>query len=338
MDAREKEFYELMSAHKRAMKIKTCFHHHKDKCQGKIKQAHSIQRNGRLSIIEGEVNGNKCIYTFTSHKISERSALEDLVPIGKKEASTFFGFCDYHDTLLFSAIENFEFDSSDKHCFLHSYCSFAHSYHRKNEELQGYSDPDSDFVKRLPKVQIQSMLEGAKMGLNDLAPYKRDLNRMIENEIYDELEYLVYEKEGLFPIAVSSLMSPNVSYKNHSMNNHIDPEKPFSQPIITFLPDKNKTILIIAAFPDDKKSIRLLDELDQLSDYHLEKAITSLIIANCENTFFSPLFWNSLTKIEKRAFLDEFLDNTMNPKYIDRFFISNFNFFSPKYEIKRLIN
>ncbi len=337
MDTREREFYELRSAHKRAMKIKTCFHHQKDKCQGKIKQAHSIQRNGRLSIIEGDVKGNKCIYTFTSYKVSEKSALEDLVPIGKKEASTFFGFCDYHDTTLFSPIENFEFDSSDKHCFLHSYRSLAHSYHRKNEEIQGYSDPDSEFVKKLPTFQIESLLEGAKMGLNDMVPYKNNLDRMIENEIYDELEYLVYEKEGLFPFAVSSLMSPNVSYNNHSMNNHIDPEKPFSQPMITFLPDKDKTIVIIAAFPDDEKSIRLIDELDELYDYHLEKAITSLIIANCENTFFSPLFWDSLTKKEKRALLDEFLDNTMNPKYIDRFFISKFNFFSPKFEIKRLI-
>ena len=120
------------------------------------------------------------------------------------------------------------------------------------------------------------------------------------------------------------------------MNNHTDPNIPFSQPMITFLPDKNKTIAIIAAFPEDEKAIRLLDELDELFDYHLEKAITSLIIANCENTFFSPLFWNSLSKREQRILLDEFLDNTMNPKYIDKFFISKFNFFNPKYENSRL--
>lgn len=336
MDLREREFFELMSAHKRAMKIKSCFHHQQDKCEGKIKQAHSIQRNGRLSIIEGDVNGNQCVYTFTSHKVSEQSALEDLVPIGKKEASTFFGFCDYHDTHLFSPIENFEFDGSDKHCFLHSYRSFAHSYHRKNEEVQGYSDTNSEFVKKMPKFQIESMLEGAKIGLNEMAPFKNRLDKMIETESYDELEYLTYEKDGLFPFAVSSLMSPNVSYKNHPMNNHTDPDIPFSQPMITFLPDKNKTIAIIAAFPEDEKSIRLLDELDELYDYHLEKAITSLIIANCENTFFSPLFWNSLSKREQRILLDEFLDNTMNPQYIDKFFISKFNFFNPKHENSRL--
>jgi len=320
------------------MKIKTCFHHQKDKCKGKIKQAHSIQKNGRLSIIEGDVNGNQCIYTFTSCIVSEKSALEDLVPIGKKEASTFFGFCDYHDSTLFSPIENFEFDGSDKHCFLHSYRSFAHSYHRKNEEAQVFSDQESIFIKRFPKIVIEKMLLGATLGLKDMAPFKSKLDHMIQNEIYDGLEYLVYEKKGVFPIAVSSLMSPKVSYKNYPMNNHIDPDIPYSQLMITFLPDKNKTIVILAAFEEDTKSIRLLNELDELYDYYLEKAISSLIIANCENTFFSPLFWNSLSKKEKRALLDEFLVNTETLKYHNSFFTSKFNFFHPKYEINRLKN
>lgn len=315
------------------MKINTCFHHEKDKCQGGVSKAHSIQMEGRLSIIEGEVNGNNRVYTFTSFKECERSVIEDLVPIGKKNASTFWGFCKFHDVKLFSEIENTEFNNSYKHYFLHSYRSFAHSYHRKKEEIQGYEN----IIKTQPEAPIQDLLKGAKMGLNDMDSHKRSLDRMIENEIYDELEYLVYEKEGLFPFAVSSLMSPNVSYNNFPMNNHADPEKPFSQPIITFLPDKKTTFVIVAAFPDDKKSVRLLNELSKLSDNRLEKAITSLIIANCENTFFSPLFWDSLTKEEKRMLLDEFLVNQLTTNYINRFFISKFNFFDPKYEIKKLI-
>ncbi|MCW3083674.1 MAG: hypothetical protein JWP12_1040 [Bacteroidetes bacterium] len=36
-----------------------------------IKQSHSIQRNGRLSIIEGDVNGQQAIYTFTEVESDE---------------------------------------------------------------------------------------------------------------------------------------------------------------------------------------------------------------------------------------------------------------------------
>jgi hypothetical protein len=47
----------MMSSYKKDSRIKECFHHNKSECKGKIKQAHSLQRNGRLSIIESEVNG-----------------------------------------------------------------------------------------------------------------------------------------------------------------------------------------------------------------------------------------------------------------------------------------
>jgi len=139
MDQNIIEFNKRLSAFRSGSRIKECFYHKKDECEVDIKQSHSIQRNGRLSIIEGEVNGNNSVYTFTHFETSRDHLVGNLKPIGKGSASTFFGFCDYHDTVLFSDIENFKFDSSEKHLFLHSYRSFAHSYHRKLEELKWYN-------------------------------------------------------------------------------------------------------------------------------------------------------------------------------------------------------
>jgi len=36
--------------------------------------------------------------------------------------------------------------------------------------------------------------------MNDSDKRKKQLDYYIENEIYDELEYLVYEKQGLYPL------------------------------------------------------------------------------------------------------------------------------------------
>lgn len=326
----------MLSKFKSESKIKECFHHKKSECQGDIKQSHSIQRNGRLSIIEEEVNGNQMIYTFTSHIPSKQRAFEDLKPIGKATASTFFGFCDFHDTNIFSPIENYPFDDSDKHLFLHSYRAFAHSYHRKKEEHKLYNDPKSQFTKNFPPAILMPMRLGLEAALKDAVPYKSSLDNALENENYDFLNYLVYEKEGLYPFAVSSQMSPPTTYKNKPMNNHMDPNIPFSIPLITFLPDHTSTIAIIAAFPDDQNSITLLDELNSLNDLQLEKAITSLIIANCENTFFSPKVWNSLSTKEKRALLDESESTTMAGNYEDRFFHSKFNFFDDRFNFENL--
>ncbi len=315
--------------------IKECFHHDKSQCKGKIKKAHSLQSNGRLSMITAEVRGNQMLYTFTSHIPSRTRTYADLDPIGKAEASTFFGFCDHHDTVLFSPIENFEFDGSAKHLFLHSYRSYAHSYHRKMEEYRIWTE-NIDFIKTVPKDYYTEYRRGLDLAMKDALHYKPRLDEALEAEHYDFFEYLVFEKEGLFPFAVSSQLNPITSYKGKPMNMHIDPEVPFSQPLLTLLPDKGKTIVIVAAFPEDKDSITLLDELNELPSLKLEKAVSSLAIACCENTFFSPLVWNSLSKIEKRRFLDEYEFTTMPQFPRDRFFQSSFNFFDSRFELTRM--
>lgn len=40
---------------------------------------------------------------------------------GRKIATTFFGFCDYHDTVIFRDIEDINFQKTDKQIFLFTY-------------------------------------------------------------------------------------------------------------------------------------------------------------------------------------------------------------------------
>lgn len=128
------EFNRSLTDLKKHRTIKECFHHEKDECKGKIKQAHSIQKNGKLSILESNVNKNKSLYTFTNFISSENSIIEELVPLGKDEASTFFGFCDYHDTTLFSEVENnkFDFENPKQKLILNK------SSYKPNDSIYGY--------------------------------------------------------------------------------------------------------------------------------------------------------------------------------------------------------
>lgn len=331
------EFNRSLADLKKHRTIKECFHHKKDECKGKIKNAHSIQENGKLSILENEVNKNMSLYTFTKFISSENNVIEELIPLGKGESSTFFGFCDYHDTNLFSDIENnkFEFDNP-KHLFLHSYRSFAHSYHKKREEYKLYDNIEKSKLKNtVSKFQKQIFQFGNKIAMSELNKSKEYLDNALENKNWDSLQYLVYEKKGLFPIAVSSQLCPLVSYRNIPINNHLEFHIPFENLMLTMLPDFESTVAIIASFPNQKKAVKLIEELDSLNDLQLEYAITSLIISNCENTFFSPFFWHSLSKKEKRRILDEFIANE-NLQYRNKFFKSSFNFFDEKYELTKL--
>lgn len=329
------ELKKAISDFKKTGRITECFCHDKENCKGDIKQSHSIQRNGRLSIIEGNVNGNQVIYTFTEMEHDENHFYKSLRPIGKGIASTFFGFCDYHDTTLFSSIENFPFDNSDKHCFLHSYRAFAHSYHRKKEELKAYKT-NSNYTKMIPNKMLTDMIEGAEIGVMEGEILKIKLDELLEKQEYDGLEYLIYILPEKYPIACSSQISPYCSYNGTQMNNHMDSNILYSHIMLTVLPDNKQTIIIFACFPDDEKGVLFLDELDKLYPFYLEKAISSILISFAENTFFAPALWNKLGAKGQRQLCDELEFTASFFKEHEGFPHSKINFFEKRFSAKRL--
>ena len=325
-------FQKRLSELKKFSKIEECFYHDKTQCKGKIKLSHSIQKNGRLSILEEEINGNKLIYSFTSIVPSKQYMIQTLEPIGKAKASTFFGFCDYHDSTLFSIIENHPFDNSDKHCFLHSYRAFAHSYHYKNEEYKSLPL----LLKDLPQ-DLRFLRDFAtKMGVDDMNFYKKKIDSLIEKDDYSGLQYFTYILPDLYPIACSSTITPDYTYNGSAMNNHLDSNIKFSPIMITVLPDFNQTIIILSCFSNDNKAEQFIDELEVLNDYKLKKAISSLLISYAENTFFSPKLWNGLGKKGQQLLCREIESKIRQSSRA--FPHVKINFFEDKFSTKRLSN
>jgi hypothetical protein len=169
-----KKYNQATSKISNEARIKTCFHPNKLACKNEIKSAHSLQRQGALKTLEKEVSGNSFLYSFTDRVHNVDANFLDLKPIGRKAASTFFGFCDFHDSSVFSSIEN-EPEStnidSDVHCFLHSYRSFAHSCHRKHEQLQLYNSKDTEIIDLLNKLygtKLEDMKKGVEIAISDL--------------------------------------------------------------------------------------------------------------------------------------------------------------------------
>ena len=308
MDERMIEFRKAVSKSLKARRIKYCFHHKQDECEGPIKQSHSLQRNGRLSLIEGDVSGNQMVYTFTSHRSTATRFISDLVPIGKGEASTFFGFCDHHDSVLFAPVENHPFDESDKHLFLHSYRSFAHSFHRKREELKGHSD-GSDAAAQLPPHLATVVKENVRTALEEGQAKKRCLDKMIEEARYDELYYVWDVFDRAYPVACSSIITPDFLYGGEDFNNHLDPDLPFELIMLTVLPDQESTIVIFACFPEDVKAVRFLDEMKELGDHKFKVAVSSLMVTYVENTFFSPKLWSALGERGRKRLIRELSAN-----------------------------
>ena len=69
---RKIQYKKALADFKKVSQITECFYHDKSYCRGEIKQSHSLQKNGRLSIIEGNVNGQNLIYSFAQTELDEK--------------------------------------------------------------------------------------------------------------------------------------------------------------------------------------------------------------------------------------------------------------------------
>jgi hypothetical protein len=318
---------------KKDSRIKECFHFDKSSCSNQIISAHSIQRGGVLDLIEDNVEGNLAVYSFLNRKLDENGSPIGFEPLGKKAASTFFGFCGYHDNEIFKAIENDNIDlENDEHCFLLSYRAFAKEFHSKQESLKGYMT--NDMFQNTNFIGTEGLINGSEMGLRDCKIVKERMNQILENKNYDELEYLTYELDYIIPIAAAASINPDYTYKNEILNNSPDPNVIYEFVNFVIQPIKcGKTIIVLSCLPEHKSSVKFLDQLNDLKPLPFEKAIGSLAIANVENTFFSPRLWCQFSQIEKNQLMKELL--ITNPMFRDMFkgfFHSKLYLFDKKFQ------
>ena len=187
---------------KNEARIKHCLHPNKDECSEKIVKAHAIQNNRILNRIAE--NGIVITMDGTDHLIFQSSDSK-----GRKIATTFTGFCSYHDKTLFQEIEDKDFLGTDKQIFLLTYRTMAWHYHKKLEQInatciqfekmfsKGYDMSKSD--------DFLDYLTGLKMGYNDNEIEKEKFDKALLGESYGIINTLVWEIPYEIHFAISMM-------------------------------------------------------------------------------------------------------------------------------------
>lgn len=296
----QKRYNQLIALVAKGATIKDCLHPNKHECRLPIKKAHSLQRQGSLKCLEKIVNGNAFLYSHSNRTINKKYGFLDLKPIGRKEASTFFGFCDFHDSELFKSIENdTEITNIENniHCFLHSYRSFSHSYHRKFEEYKLFTSQEKevlDYLKSTYGSDLANIIKGVELALEDFEIPKKRLDELLVNNEYEGLTYYCYEYPYKCNVACSGITTPSHFKNGKALNLSSDSYTRHSDIFTTVLPFKDRTVIILAAFPDDNLAIQYLEELNNIP-YELEyqKYLSFHIINNLENVYISPNYYDA---------------------------------------------
>ncbi|MBK6861667.1 MAG: hypothetical protein IPK91_15675 [Saprospiraceae bacterium] len=327
-----RELRESKSKFEKDGRTKDCFYYNHEECEGEIKNAHSLQKNGVLNIIEDEVEGNMIVFCFQRMKTNAFNQYVGFENIGKGNASTFFGFCDKHDTKIFQPIENHEVDiTNDEHKFLLSYRALAKEYHRKVEQVKSFKNNKFWNKPELKKEQ-ESGINGSQAALDELEHHRTIANRILQEKSYGDLRYLTHTLDYTVPLACSSIMTPKFYFDDEIFNFSDNLKDKYEHVYLTVIPTKTKTYILYSCLPEHAKSMKFLDDLEKLNKDDLESVTCSLMVNEIENGFISPRLFKSLEDEEKKRLIEAIEWSDKGGALMHRFYHLGFNFFQDKYK------
>jgi hypothetical protein len=268
-------------------------------------KSHSQQKKNQLEAISenSEVyTKNQNLYQiFNSEKV-EFSKAELLSKKNIGEASRFKGYCNTHDTSIFSPIENGNIDiSNPEHNFLLLLRAMSYEYANKRDVY----NRQKDILKKIGylfsydgKNNFEAHLCGMKVFLKKDAPYHMSkLFEIYESKNWSAINYNSFVINRNIGISSTTCFSPFRERHSEWMNQHFDEP----QPIVSFsvVPTKQITTISFVWFAEiNPHCIEFLKV--SAEQENILKLINMYAFSESEDVCVKPSLWEKLTKREKK--------------------------------------
>jgi len=310
--------------------FKECFHKD-DNCSSRVIKAHSIQKNKFLKNIS--INGEVISFNSVNYNKGFKVKMKE---IGKSKASTFTGFCKYHDSNIFTRIENKDKDY-EKHNkeqeFLFAYRSLAWFYYikrtnynqykkaysiYKNKEeknIQKYFNVDPPYSDKFlfERTNLNKLnMEGELTTVKELEILRTSMNINLDRRKFHKIVTRIIEFNNATPIALSSIVYIEYDMTGNLINDYCNKGKKLQPVFLSVFPQKRKTYILISYLKNNKNTFSFFDEQIINQSILKQKIIFSnIIICYIENFFMSPDYWNSMSEHLKRK-INTLYNQTMN--------------------------
>lgn len=289
--------------------IKLCIHPDQSTCSGNIIKAHSIQNNRILNKIgrNGEVYMVKS--AMTRHSFRMKFKL-----IGRKVATTFTGFCGYHDKMLFQSVEDTDYVGSEQQNFLFAYRVFSFEYHKKMEAQNASKKRLDDKPSLVKNERYMAHLEGYDLAMRDNIRHKKIFDQALLNQDYDIVETVSFNLESAARFAVCSGFFLEYDLGGKRVNQLADLENGMKLLMVNVFPQHNRTIVLFSWLKEDSDTYsEFREQLLSLNSEEKIQILNNLIPAYCENVAYNPDYIDSWNEHEKKSYLQVFQQSIYNP-------------------------
>ncbi|MDT0123887.1 hypothetical protein Q9R46_14595 [Paenibacillus sp. RRE4] len=283
--------------------FKTCLGFIKEECEGDIKSAHSIQNNRILNRISK--NGHVFKIETKGTRDGSQSTLEK---ISKNKASTFFGFCDKHDTELFRDIEVKGYIGSPIQDFLFAFRAHSIEHHKKIRQLQ----TTKNLFKEIPSAMVNpDSVYPYRVAQLDVRDHQLDYSYFREHFLmgeYNVVKTIRYTLNYEVRFSASSSFTVKHDLNGKTLNDiHGLGIEKMPSIFLNVFPAEGKThILISYLLADEAIYKEYFEQIRILPEKELLNYLNFLIIEYTENVFFDPDFIGEMSQKQKDSLLRSF--------------------------------
>lgn len=314
----QNEMSEWIEDIKRRSYIKDCFCDNEN-CNGSIISAHSIQNNKILKKLSrnGEVvslSSRDRVYEADSDGVS--FSLSETKTTGRGKATTFTGFCKYHDNEIFKPIELYDYRLKNiEQEFLFAYRALAKEYYSKristnftNILLQEPSEKKNKFLTFFEQLQLNIDLRSNIILIQNLEKEKSFFNKILAEKTFSKLvtKAIVFDQE--YHLSACCCFGPEQDLYGNPINKYPRLEEGLKNIYLTIFPQNGKTYILFSYLRKNSSRLyRLIDQINKPKEIPKKQIIISNILASsCENVVLSPVRWSEVSDPQRKVFYDVF--------------------------------
>jgi hypothetical protein len=287
--------------------IKQCLHPNTNACSGPIVNAHSIQNNGILNTLSVKNH----VLMFKSN-ITDEGAVPSITEVGKNKATTFLGFCNFHDTNTFLPIENVPYTKTLEQNFLFAYRAYAFEAHKKLEQLSRFQNMIATNPELLSYELVVLYYRNIQLGIKDFEANKCLFVDGLVNNKFSDVSTKCYEFDVDAKIAVCSGYFLEYDLESNALNKqiHRGVYKRAKYIFVNVFPQDSKTFVLISCLTCDQSEYNgLFNQIDNLTDFEKKMFFSRLIIFFSENFVVSKQKWSKFSQHQQKQIEFEFRES-----------------------------
>jgi hypothetical protein len=286
-------------------------------CAGGVVSAHTVRRSADLRPISRaghvyQMTGDFPMLNNTGGKIIAKL-------VGINEASTFYGFCQAHDTSTFAPIENRRFVSTEEQAFLLAYRPLVKELYLKENQLETIRlSREGDRGKPVLlqwMIQEQAFLMevGINLAMRDLRQQKSIMDRDLLQCDFDHIRYVIINFDHVPDVMCSGAIQPDYSFGGKPIQ-YLGTGASLHWISFSLIATDTGGAAVFAWRDDSDASCSMLvDSLLRLPWLDIPHAVLRFALTNFENAFMRPDWWEQLPAKTREA-LESRLNDNVDPR------------------------